>query len=854
MQTAQQERGELQVRIKTLQNESDAALSKSGEQADARIAELQTQLTKAQQLAKTETEQQVALQHELQTTQQEREELHSRIKALQSEADAALSKTSAQADARIAELQMQLAKTEQQAKTEAEQQVALQHELQAAQAQREALQARIQTLQDEAEAALTRTSKQADERLAAELAKVRAELETAEQSAQSEIAALRAALAQETLTRAQDGTRLTGERGEWQALSQSLEDKLTHAERSRAAAESTAETLEQALERLRGESNAAHLAARADAARAKQEAEALRAELKQVGEQLNQALGDSDAVEDARGMAMNEIARLKARVLELESAAQSEDARGGKSEKKHNAALNKLRVELMAAETEAQHRYQELQAQLEQALQQGHATEARFAQQQAQAKESDAQLDQARRRAAQLVQDVEDVKRQLEAQTQQRLAAETARKAAQQEADALRAESQIVSNLGDDHIEASAAQRVREQQMQIARLESELQETKKNVEVAVRLRAESDSARQAFEQEVARLREPVNFAGTVAAPGVQRRVTHGGAGLTLRSGLGLGLAAGWLVAVGLGAYLALSGGKTTPSISTPAPVIASVQPIPAVAPARSIAPKPEPAVAATRPAAEAPKPVVHALGTFRDALRDGGSGPLMARLPAGSYQMGSAGNSLNFEETPRHEVKLKTFAIGTYEVSFDDYDRFATASGHGLPGDHGWGRGNRPVINISWDDAVDYTRWLSEQTGHHYRLPSEAEWEYAAAAGTTTFYSWGNNAGENHAVCFNCGSRWDGRETAPVGSFAANAFGLYDTAGNVLEWVADCRHDSYQNAPGDGAVWAGGDCARHMARGGAYDSPVDNLRTQSRPYFATGTRLNNLGLRVVRQE
>jgi formylglycine-generating enzyme required for sulfatase activity len=187
-------------------------------------------------------------------------------------------------------------------------------------------------------------------------------------------------------------------------------------------------------------------------------------------------------------------------------------------------------------------------------------------------------------------------------------------------------------------------------------------------------------------------------------------------------------------------------------------------------------------------------------------------------------------------------------------VSFDDYARFASASGRGLPSDNGWGRGNRPVININWEDASAYTRWLSEQTGHHYRLPSEAEWEYAAAAGTNTFYPWGNNGGENHAVCFNCGSRWDARQTAPAGSFAANAFGLYDMAGNVLEWVADCRHDSYQDAPGDGGVWAGGDCGRHMARGGAYDSPVDNLRTQSRPYFATGTRLNNLGLRVVRQD
>lgn len=226
----------------------------------------------------------------------------------------------------------------------------------------------------------------------------------------------------------------------------------------------------------------------------------------------------------------------------------------------------------------------------------------------------------------------------------------------------------------------------------------------------------------------------------------------------------------------------------------------------------------------------------------------------MTRLPAGVAQIGSAANSLNTDETPRHKVTLKSFAIGSYEITFDDYDRFAAATGRTLPGDRRWGRSKRPVINVSWDDAVAYTRWLSEQTGHRYRLPSEAEWEYAGGAGADTFYWWGNNSGENHAACFNCGSAWDGRQTAPVGSFAANAFGLYDTAGNVLEWVADCRHENYQGAPADGSVWSGGDCARHIARGGAYDSPADNLRIQKRGYFASATRLDNLGLRVARED
>ena len=133
----------------------------------------------------------------------------------------------------------------------------------------------------------------------------------------------------------------------------------------------------------------------------------------------------------------------------------------------------------------------------------------------------------------------------------------------------------------------------------------------------------------------------------------------------------------------------------------------------------------------------------------------------------------------------------------------------------------GWGRGTRPVIDVSWDDTQAYVRWLSRETGKPYRLLSEAEWEYVARAGSTTKYWWGNEADHAHAnygkdEC--CGgavaARIAGSITSPVGSFAANAFGLFDTAGNVWEWVADCWHDSYQGAPNDGSVWAGGNCDR----------------------------------------
>ncbi|NNJ95166.1 MAG: SUMF1/EgtB/PvdO family nonheme iron enzyme, partial [Halobacteria archaeon] len=177
------------------------------------------------------------------------------------------------------------------------------------------------------------------------------------------------------------------------------------------------------------------------------------------------------------------------------------------------------------------------------------------------------------------------------------------------------------------------------------------------------------------------------------------------------------------------------------------------------------------------PAPADPPPVGR---SFRDALKGGGKGPAMVELLPASFQMGSIGNSLNFDEGPRHMVMIKAFSISRREVTFDEYDRFARATGRRLPYDETWGRGKRPVINVSWHDAVAYTNWLSQQTGQVYRLPSEAQWEYAARAGSVFSYWWADSTGGTHANCFDCGSRWDGTQTAPTGSFEANRFGLYD--------------------------------------------------------------------------
>ena len=224
----------------------------------------------------------------------------------------------------------------------------------------------------------------------------------------------------------------------------------------------------------------------------------------------------------------------------------------------------------------------------------------------------------------------------------------------------------------------------------------------------------------------------------------------------------------------------------------------------------------------------------------------------MVELPAASYMMGSRGASPNFSERPRHEVTLPAFAIGKHEVTFAEYDRFARATGRRLPYDEGWGRGKRPVINVSWKDATAYAAWLSKQTGHTYRLPTEAQWEFAARAGTTTPYWWPKSSKEIPANCFDCGSQWDGKTSAAVGSFSPNAFGLHDTAGNVQEWTQDCYHKSYKGAPTDGSAWQSTGCSQRVVRGGAYTSPLGSLRNARRAQFDQESRMDNIGFRVVR--
>ena len=241
-------------------------------------------------------------------------------------------------------------------------------------------------------------------------------------------------------------------------------------------------------------------------------------------------------------------------------------------------------------------------------------------------------------------------------------------------------------------------------------------------------------------------------------------------------------------------------------------------------------------------------------------FRDCDACPAMVRVPAGGYLMGSPESEPGRyqDEGPQRVVLVAAFAAGVHEVTFAEWEACVRDGGclEHLPDDEGWGRGSRPVINVNWTDAQAYTQWLSEVTGHSYRLLSEAEWEYAARAGTSTARPWGRTVTDaclyanGDYAALPCG---DGHEnTAPAGSFKPNAFGLYDLLGNVWEWTQDCWNEGYAGAPGDGRAWESGDCSARVARGGSWYHGVGHLRAAYRLRSPFLDRSLIVGFRVAR--
>jgi len=233
-----------------------------------------------------------------------------------------------------------------------------------------------------------------------------------------------------------------------------------------------------------------------------------------------------------------------------------------------------------------------------------------------------------------------------------------------------------------------------------------------------------------------------------------------------------------------------------------------------------------------------------------DKLKHCSSCPEMIVIPAGSFQMGS--NQGNLDEKPVHRVVLlKPLAVGMAEITWDNYQPCINARVCKNDEDEGWGKGDRPVINVSWNDIQTYIKWLNDKTSQKYRLPSEAEWEYAARAGSSTKYFWGNNIGNDQANCNGCFSQWGASQTAPVKSYQANDFGLYDMHGNVWEWTGDCWSDNYHGAPNNGAVWEAGDCTKRVLRGSSWNFEPVHLRSANRHWNAVNSRYDNTGFRLV---
>ena len=223
----------------------------------------------------------------------------------------------------------------------------------------------------------------------------------------------------------------------------------------------------------------------------------------------------------------------------------------------------------------------------------------------------------------------------------------------------------------------------------------------------------------------------------------------------------------------------------------------------------------------------------------------------LVKIPGGSFSMGS--NEGGSNEKPVQRVSVKSFYMQEHEVTWNQYQPCIDAGICVNTSSEGWGKGNRPVIHLSWNDIQTYIKWLNRQTGQSFRLPSEAEWEYAARAGSTSKYSWGDSVGSNRANCDGCGSQWDDSKTAPVKSFSPNRFGLYDMHGNVWEWVQDCWNNTYSGAPGNGSAWSRGDCSKRVLRGGSWYNLPDSVRSAVRHRITASGRLSTLGFRLVQE-
>ncbi len=313
-----------------------------------------------------------------------------------------------------------------------------------------------------------------------------------------------------------------------------------------------------------------------------------------------------------------------------------------------------------------------------------------------------------------------------------------------------------------------------------------------------------------------------------------------------------GLARQRLAELGTGREAAASpaaGPASTATAPLPAPPAATPERLAAVAPVPRPTPQPEPP-RAVLPVPPAPTPAPAPAPTDARVFRDCPNCPLMVRIPAGSFMLGQGARDAS--AAPARRVTLKAFALGQYPVTVAEWRACEAAGRCGPPPRMAVSEPNTPLHNVSWDDAQRYIAWLSQVTGQPYRLPSEAEWEYAARAGTTTRYWWGEQVGVAQANCADCGGEQAPRAPMPVDAFPPNPFGLFGMLGGVAQWTQDCWFPNYQNVPADGAAREQRGCIRRVLRGGSFRSGREDIQPVLRSFYDAPVRYLANGFRVAR--
>ncbi len=870
-QEAETARRKAQEEAARLREEAEAARRKAGEEAERLRAE-------AAEVRKRAEEEGKRLKTEREAVMRKAEEEAVRLKQ---EAEAVRRKAEEEARKRSEETASRIVAEAEAAKQRAEQEAA--------------------RLLAEAESARIEAKAEASRMVAEqEKARLQAQEDVARLQSEAETARLKAEEAKRRQSEAEAGRAAAEE----EAARIYAEADNTRMEADQKAASALAEA---EAARLEAQEEAARIQADADSARLKAEEAAARLEAEAEKARMNLKGYDEQQLEEvARLESEAEAARLEAEEA-LRMKAQAEDAR-----KQAEQEAARVRAEAEVARTEAEQRAEQLMQEAQAARAQAHQ-EADQVKEDAEAARLRAEVE-----AARLASEAEAARRKAEEHTSRMKAeAANAKDKADQVISQLVSKAEAVRHSTSPGDSAPIAQEIPplaepeengEEVVLAGEIPSDQRDEQNNavappqdflddVDEMSRLIDRAAQPAQTPRDEPVPAVEDNEAGDAIAAAAKQRQkvlLATGGAALLL-------------VLVVVGVVVFLTGGEPEPAFVEPeaaeppqpiatgpkeqtgpaleegeeAPVPGQVQPEEAavptteveqlepepgaeepepIEPPTEVAAEPEagsPAERASEPETESPAEaeVPAAPETFRDPLRGGGFGPEMVRVPAGSFAMGSPTSSTRFDERPQHEVSLPAFSVSRYEITVAEYARFLRAVNgpDAAPAPKGEDA-RRPVINVSWEDARRYAEWLSGQTGHTYRLPSEAEWEYIATAAGDTDFWWGDSIGENRANCFDCGSQWDASQPAPVGSFDPNPFGVFDTAGNVMEWTQDCYNRNYAGAPGDGSAWLNGNCRMRVVRGGSYSSPSDSLRARKRSRYPADTKLDSIGIRLVRED